>query len=269
MATQERLAAAGAYTKALSTGDRAAATEAAPHLAQDIVVQVGNRTFEGYDDALERITGIWPQTPVYRKGEWAAPAEENGNVVVHGTMAPVGAGPSKVNLTFAFNDEDKISRVDVENIVGTELFEVSELPAFVCEAVNTALFNDTPLSVSYVDGDGKPKLSLRGSVRAYGAQALSIWARKESGLADAIQSNPNMSLLFRDNPTRSTLIFTGQGPHRRGRHPAQADIRRDAGSGAEPRVLDLRRSGHHRVGHRGRRDTGWPRALPPLVSSQP
>ena len=210
MATQERLAAAGAYTKALSTGDRAAATEAAPHLAQDIVVQVGNRTFEGYDVALERITGIWPQTPVYRKGEWAAPAEENGNVVVHGTMAPVGAGPSKVNLTFAFNDEDKISRVDVENIVGTELFEVSELPAFVCEAVNTALFNDTPLSVSYVDGDGKPKLSLRGSVRAYGAQALSIWARKESGLADAIKSNPNMSLLFRDNPTRSTLIFTGQ-----------------------------------------------------------
>ena len=224
MATQERLAAAGAYTKALSTGDRAAATEAAPHLAQDIVVQVGNRTFEGYDVALERITGIWPQTPVYRKGEWAAPAEENGNVVVHGTMAPVGAGPSKVNLTFAFNDEDKISRVDVENIVGTELFEVSELPAFVCEAVNTALFNDTPLSVSYVDGDGKPKLSLRGSVRAYGAQALSIWARKESGLADAIKSNPNMSLLFRDNPTRSTLIFTGQGPHRGGRQPAQADI---------------------------------------------
>ena len=70
MATQERLAAAAAYTKALSTGDRGAADAAAPHLAQDIVVQVGNRTFDGYDEALEHITGIWPLTPVYRKGDW-------------------------------------------------------------------------------------------------------------------------------------------------------------------------------------------------------
>ena len=70
--------------------------------------------------------------------------------------------------------------------------------------------NDTPLSVSYVDGDGKPKLSLRGSVPRLRRQALSIWAERSPVLADAVKSNPNMSLLYRDNPTRSTLIFNGK-----------------------------------------------------------
>ena len=210
MATQERLAAAEAYVKALSTGDRAAADAAGPHLAEGIVVQVGNRSFTGCDEALEHITGIWPLTPVYRKGEWGAAAEEDGAVVVRGKMKPVGAGPSAVNLTFTFNDGDKISQVNQENVIGTELFETDVLPDFVCEAVNSALANDIPLSVSYVDKDGRPKLSLRGSVRAYGDHSLSIWARKESGLADAVATNPSMALLYRDNPTRSTLIFQGK-----------------------------------------------------------
>ena len=92
----------------------------------------------------------------------------------------------------------------------TQLVETDVLPDFISNRINNALANDTPLSVSYVDKDGRPKLSLRGSVRTYGDHALSIWARKDSGLADSISTNPNMSLLFRDNPTRSTIILQGK-----------------------------------------------------------
>jgi len=210
MATQERVAAAEAYAKALSTGDRGAASAAAKHLAKDIVVQVGNRTFEGYDKALERITGIWPLTPVYRKGDWGSPREENSHVVVHAKMQPVGAGPTEVNLTFSFNDSDQINRVEQKNVMATTFVDTDVLPDFVSSRVNNALANDTPLSVSYVSKDGHPKLSLRGSVRAYSDHQLSIWARNDTGLVAAIATNPNISLLYRDNPTRSTLIFQGK-----------------------------------------------------------
>ena len=210
MAIKERLVAADAYAKALATGDKNAAQVAAKYIAQDVVSTVGNRTFEGHDEVLSRITGVWPQTPVYRKGTWEAAKEAGSDVVVNATMKPVGAGPAEVNVTFSFNDSDQINKVNLENIVKTQLVETDVLPDFISSRINSALANDTPLSVSYVDKDGRPKLSLRGSVRTYGDHALSIWARKDSGLADSISANPNMSLLFRDNPTRSTIILQGK-----------------------------------------------------------
>lgn len=211
MATDQRVKAAQAYVDALSTGDKAKAQAAAPHLAKEIVVKVGPRTFEGYDEALKRITGVWPLTPVYRKIAWPAPQAAGDRVKVNAQMAPVGAGPSVVNLTFSFNDQDQITKVEQENVIGTLLVEADKLPQFVRDRVNNALANDTPLSVSYVDDQGRPHLSLRGSTRAYSDTQLSIWARgRETGLVAAVKKNPSMSLLYRDNPSRSTLIFMGK-----------------------------------------------------------
>ncbi len=210
MPTAERLTAADAYAKALATGDRGAATVASKHIAKDVVSTVGTRTFEGYDEVLSRITGVWPQTPVYRNGTWGAAKESGSDVVVNATMKPVGAGPAEVNVTFSFNDADQINKVNLENIVKTQLVETDVLPDFITTRINGALANDTPLSTSYVDKDGRPKLSLRGSVRTFGDHSLSIWARKGSGLADAIATNPNVSFLYRDNPTRSTIILQGK-----------------------------------------------------------
>src|SRR6266571_8577422 len=108
----DRIDAAQAYVDALRTGDRSAAQAAAGFLAKDIMVQVGERTFEGYEEALNRITGVWPLTPVYRKGTWGDPVAEDGRFTVEGRMAPVGFGPTNVNLTFSFNDADQITRVE-------------------------------------------------------------------------------------------------------------------------------------------------------------
>lgn len=210
MATQERLAAAKAYVDALSTGDRDAASVASEHLAKDVVVTVGPREFAGHDEALARITGVWPMTPVYRKTTWPAPLDAGDHVTVDAQMAPVGAGPTEVHLKFWFNDADQIAKIEQQNVIGQPLVETHALPDFAAQRVNDALANDTPIVVSYVDDQGKPHLSLRGSVQAYSATQLSIWARTStSGIAVAVGKNPNVSLLYRDNGSRSTMIFTG------------------------------------------------------------
>jgi hypothetical protein len=210
MTTQNRIVAARAYVEALRSGERAAAQAAAPHLATDIVVKVGQREFTGHDEALKRITGVWPLTPVYRKGTWSDPRAEADSVAVSGKMAPVGAGPTAVNLTFWFNDADQISRVEQENQITQPLVETDVLPDFVKERVNNALANDTPICVSYVDEQGRPHLSLRGSTQVFSDTQLSIWARTPKGLGEAIAKNPNLTLLYRDNVTRSTLVFQGK-----------------------------------------------------------
>ena len=210
MANERQLAAAKAYVDALSTGDHALAKVASPYLAQDIVVTAGQRTFEGHDEALARITGVWPQTPVYRKTTWPAPVDAGDHVTVDATMARVGAGPTEVHLEFRFNDADQITAVDHQNVMGQPLVETDKLPEFVKSRVNGALANDTPLTVVYVDEGGRPHLSLRGSVQAYSDTQLSLWVRQGTGgIATGIGKNPSVELLYRDNGSRSTIIFKG------------------------------------------------------------
>ena len=207
----DRIDAARAYVEALRTGDRSAAQAAAGFLAKDIVVQVGERRLEGHDEALKRITGVWPLTPVYRKGTWSDPRAEDGCVKVTGQMAPVGFGPATVNLSFWFNDSDLIARVEQKNLMTQPLVQTDVLPDFVKERVANALANDTPICVAYVDEQSRPHLSLRGSVQVFSDTQISMWIRSgQGGLAEAIESNPNMSLLYRDNQTRSSLTFQGQ-----------------------------------------------------------
>jgi general stress protein 26 len=211
MATQERIAAAKAYVDALSTGDKQAAAAAAKHLADDIAVTVGPREFAGHDEALARITGVWPMTPVYCKTTWPEPQDAGDHVTVDADMAPVGAGPTEVHLKFWFNDADQINKVEQQNVIGQPLVETDKLPDFAAQRVNGALANDTPMVVSYVDEDGVPHQSLRGSVQVYSPTQLSIWVRTATtGIAVAVEKNPNVSLLYRDNGSRSTMIFTGK-----------------------------------------------------------
>jgi len=207
----EQIAAAQAFVNALSTDDEQAAKAVSRYLAADVTMQVGPREFFGHDEVLARITGMWPLTPVYRKATWPTPTERVDHVAVDAQMAPVGAGPSEVHLKFWFNDAIRINRVEHKNVIGTQLLETNKLPSFVKSCVDGALANDTPMVVAYVDDSGRPRTSLRGSVRAYSDTQLSIWVRSSTtGIAVAVGSNPNVELLYRDNPSRSTLIFRGK-----------------------------------------------------------
>jgi hypothetical protein len=206
-----RVEAVQAYVDALRTGVPALAKAAGKYLAPNVAVQVGNQKVEGAEEAERRITGVWPQTPVYRKGNWRAPQEEGDKVLVHASMPPFGAGVQSVDLSFSFNQAGQISEVQQTNTNNVPLYETEVMPEFVRARVNSALADDIPLTVTYVDEEGKPSSSLRGSTMAYNDHQLSIWARSRGGIVKALEKNPWMSLLYRENPTRSTLVFKGKG----------------------------------------------------------
>jgi len=78
-------------------------------------------------------------------------------------------------------------------------------------AINGSFANGTPVVMAYVDGEGKPHLSFRGTAQVLDAQTMAVWARNpEGGLPGAVAANPNVSLLYRDGATRTTYILTGR-----------------------------------------------------------
>ena len=214
----KRLEAAEAYVRAMRTGEFPAVEEASKALAADVKLNgatVWGRqgaTVEGHDDVLYRITGVWPNTPVYVRGFWTAAREEGNEVKVDATFPGMGAAPAEVHLTFRFNGQDQISEVDQQIVPQPRPEAQDTIPANARGTINGALANNTPMCISYVDENGMPSMSMRGSVQVYSDTQLSIWVRnKEGGMVKALAKNPYIGLLYRDNATRSTLIVQGKG----------------------------------------------------------
>lgn len=211
-----KLEAAEAYVLAMRTGEPPATRAAAQHLGKDVVLNLtaGQRcnTLTGFDAVVDRITGEWPNTPVFVKGFWSF-ARHDGNIVrVDATFPPMGASPAAVHLACSFDSAGNINTIDQETVPQPPAELSQTIPESVRGLINGALRNNTPMSVAYVDEDGKPNLSLRGSVQVYSPTQLSIWLRNSgSGMANAITKNPNVALLYRDSATRSTLTIQGVG----------------------------------------------------------
>ncbi|MGH2363734.1 MAG: pyridoxamine 5'-phosphate oxidase family protein [Chloroflexota bacterium] len=207
-----RVAAAEAYVQSLKTGEPSAAERAAKHLAPDAVLSTGREEVKGRDEVLKRVTGQWPFTPVLIHGGWSDPIPEGDQLKVHADFPALGAAPAAMNLTFSFNGSDQISRVDQQTVMNPPGQPTEALPDFVRGIVNAALANGTPLCVAYVDENGQPVLSLRGSTVVFNNHQLAIWVRNAAGgIVKAMDSNPRLSLLYRDSKTRTTLIFQGRG----------------------------------------------------------
>jgi general stress protein 26 len=213
----KRQIAAEAYVRAMRTGEFPAVQEASKHLAQDVklngapVFGRGPTTIEGHDAVLHRISGEWPNTPVYKKGFWSEPKEDGDQVKVTASFPAMGAAPAAVNLTFSFNAQDQITQIDQEIVPQPRPEPTDTIPDSARGLINGALANNTPICVAYVDENGIPHMSLRGSTQVFSPTQLSIWARqKDSGIATAIQKNPNVGLLYRDSNTRSTLVIQGR-----------------------------------------------------------
>ena len=212
----KRTQAAEAYVRAMRTGEYPAVEAASKVLAKDVKLNgatVWGRqgaSVEGHDDVLYRITGEWPNTPVFVKGFWSPAREEGDKVKVDATFPGMGAAPAEVHLTFSFNSDDQINQVDQQIVPQPRPEPTDYIPDTARGLINGALRNNTPMTIAYVDENGMPNLSLRGSVQVYSPTQLSIWVRnKEGGMPKAIAKNPNVGLLYRDSNTRSTLVVQG------------------------------------------------------------
>ena len=213
-----RVRAVEAYLKALRTGEASATVNAAQYLAPDVVLDTvgahmwgnGHEEFVGYDETLKMITGIGVMTGIYRTAPWTDPvADADGTLTV---SADIGGGLlSSSTLKFFFNELDQIKRVEQVNTSGTPAPVTDRIPAFVKAIVNSALANNTPMMCAYTDEKGAPNLSFRGSTQAYSDTQLSIWVRHAAGgMANALKKNPQMTLMYRDPPARTTLTFEGR-----------------------------------------------------------
>lgn len=210
-ALDARFAAARAYAQSLRTGEGSAAERAAAFLAPDVVLVAGRDEVRGRDAVLKRISGWWPFTYKYTRGVWSNPREGNGQIVVSARLAELGAGPALVTLTFWFDEQDLISRVEQVNGAVPPAAVTDTIPDFVKPLVDQATPNSSPLVVAYTGEDGRPVLSMRGSVQVYSPTQLSLWLRDAQGsLARTLASGAALSLLYRDD-TRAMLLFEGRG----------------------------------------------------------
>jgi hypothetical protein len=86
-----------------------------------------------------------------------------------------------------------------------------ELTDEIREHVNGALAGGHPMIVASVDGEGRPKLSFRGSIQAFSADALGFWARNAEGTTlGSIKANPHVALMFRNPKGPVILQFYGR-----------------------------------------------------------
>ena len=207
-----RVQAVEAYVQSMKSGEPGAAARASSYIAPDAVLVAGNQEVKGHDQVLARITGQWPQTPVYGLGGWSAPQPDGDKLKVHADFPSMGAAVKEVNLTFSFNSAGQITRVEQQNIMPAPMESSATIPDFIKGMINGALLNGTPMVVAYVNENGQPVQSLRGSTQVYSPNQLSIWVRNaDSGLTRAMEKNPNLSILYRDSKLRSTLIIQGRG----------------------------------------------------------
>lgn len=87
-----------------------------------------------------------------------------------------------------------------------------ELNDTIREAVDHALEQGKPVVVAYVDPEGQPRLSFRGSTQVYSPTQLAIWVRNpEGGLQRALAANPRLTLLYRSADPRMMFNFQGRG----------------------------------------------------------
>ena len=78
------------------------------------------------------------------------------------------------------------------------------------QSVNNALASGKPMIIAYVDPEGQPSLSFRGSTHVHSDNQLAVWVRNpEGGLLKGLQGNPKVTLMYRDPETRTTLQFRG------------------------------------------------------------
>jgi len=178
---------------------------AADLLAPDAGFQALNVDLKGRDAVLERFTKP-PAAGLYRDASWIQ-EDKGGAVRAVGTL-PNGA---KLVLTVTVRD-GRIALIQQQMLPGaprppTEL----KLPPEVKERITNALKERHPILISYVDEEGQPNVTFRGSTQAYSDTALAIWVRNAGGkMLRAIAKNPKVALMYRDEDAKATYTFQGR-----------------------------------------------------------
>jgi hypothetical protein len=210
MTDELRFKAASAYAHAFHTGEVSASRRLEHYLLPDVVAQVASGEIRGREEVLDHVTGQRPGYTATQLGAFGDPYLEGDLVVVDAEFPPMGSGPKRVRLTFSFGENDQIQGILEQSEGGPAQPIQDTIPLFARGLIDNALINGTPVVLGYVNSSGEPELSLRGSAHIYGPGELAIWLRTaEGGLAKSIRDHPRVTLLYRDNRNRTSLVIKG------------------------------------------------------------
>jgi hypothetical protein len=197
------------WVEALSSPDHD--TEAlGPVLADDVTTVSALGTTEGKEAVLATF-GQSPIAALFTQARWSEPTAD-GNAATVACTFPSGAPVAGVTITATVDDAGLIKRVET-GVVQAPPPEAQpvRLTDAMREAVNGALGDRTPVTVAYVDADGQPHLSLRGTAQVFSDGQLALWIRNPGGgLLAAIGTNPHLALFYRNPQSRTTYQFHGR-----------------------------------------------------------
>jgi len=198
------------YVEAQGAASDANISALAAELSDDATLETPRATESGKAAVIEALRNP-DNARLFAGVTWSDPSSDGETVKLSGRLPP-GGQIGGFNLAFRFNAAGRISRIE-QTMIPAPPPPVTEvkLSDEIKEAVNGALANGTPIVVSYVDENGQPNLSFRGSTQGFSDDQLAIWVRNpEGGLLRALDKNPRMSLLYRDPKTRHTYNFQGR-----------------------------------------------------------
>lgn len=161
---------------------------------------------------IERLTGQWTYTPVMAAASWHVRKDDADGLVAQADFFGIGAAPAEYLLRFDFDVEGRIARIVESFVLASPPVALPGMTPWLRRYFDRALAEGKTVTVSYVDEEGLPSLSLRGSIHTIDDCRFGLWLRKPTGgLANAIERGSRIALLYRDHASRTTLIALAKG----------------------------------------------------------
>jgi hypothetical protein len=199
-----------AYRAALAP-EPAEATAAFARLLSDDVRLVGPFGVATGREAVADTLGAPMLPALLAAASWEEPSVEGPLIGLRATITPatlIGG----VLTTLTLDESGAVSEITQEMVPAPrpEPTALHITPA-IQGAVDGALDAQLPMTLAYVDPQGVPHLSSRGSVHVHTERALAIWVRDaEGGFPRAIADHPSVALWYRDPANRTNYQFSGR-----------------------------------------------------------
>lgn len=194
------------FAEALKAGAR----DLSALLTEDAAFKSLNVDIQGRETVLQRLRDR-EVGRVYREAEWAD-MRPNGEAVQVTLRMPASSPHSGNILVLRFRD-DRIAAIEQQLLLPMRPAPVTavRLTDELKDLVDNALATRHPMLLAYVDLEGQPVLSFRGSTQVFSDAQLAIWVRNSGGgLLTAIARNPRVALMYRDEEKKATFQFQGR-----------------------------------------------------------
>lgn len=207
-----RTDAARAVMAVLTPGANPAATRtAAEHMAAGVTMRSPRGEASGVEGVLKLLQNEDLAVRFFSQATWAEPEAQGADIVLVAKLPavmPIGG----ITTRLSFDRSERVTAV-TQSFLPAAPLEPSplHLTRDIAEAVDNALANGTPIVVAYVDPQGQPHISPRGTVQVFSPTQLALWNRSaEGGMTKAMATNPRLSFFYRNPASRTTYSFEGR-----------------------------------------------------------